>query len=423
MDVCLFDADDRREIDRFELPELTDEIFHGHLADVGPATLYGFRVDGPFEPEAGHRFNPNKLLLDPYARAHSGKLKWDPAVFGYTIGAEGDDLSFDERDSAPFVPKSVIVDPNFDWRGEYHRRKRSLGTHDHLRDARQGLHQLHPRVDEMLKGFYAGLGSKPIVDYIKSLGVTTVELMPIHTFVDDSNLLEKGLSNYWGYNSIGFFAPDPRYASDVPNSLREFKEMIARLHDGGLEVILDVVYNHTAEGNERGPTLSFKGIDNKSLLPAHARQAALSTSTTRAPVTRSTSAIPGSYRWSRTACAIGLAKREWTDSASTSAQFSRASPTDSRPRAAFSRRLGRTRCSRKSNLSPSRGTVGPGGYQVGGFPPGWAEWNDTVSRRRARLLARPSERENPGASPVRFARQVQFSRPKTLGERQFRRRA
>ena len=233
---------------------------------------FGFM--GPIEPEAGHRFNPNKLLLDPYARAHAGKLVWDPAVFGYTIGVDGDDLTLDERDSAPFVPKSVVVDPNFDWRGEYRRRNvpwdRTIIYETHVK----GFTKLHPEVDERLRGFYAGLGSKPVVDYIRSLGVTTVELLPVHTFVDDSFLLERGLKNYWGYNSIGFFAPDPRYAADVPNSLREFKEMIARLHDGGLEVILDVVYNHTAEGNERGPTLSFKGIDNRSyyrLLPDQPR--------------------------------------------------------------------------------------------------------------------------------------------------------
>ena len=193
-----------------------------------------------------------------------GSCVWDPAVFGYTIGAEEDDLTFDERDSAPFVPKCAVVDPNFDWRGEYRRRSvpwdHTIIYETHVK----GFTKLHPAVDEGLRGFYAGLGSKPVVDYIRSLGVTTVELLPIHTFIDDSFLLDRGLKNYWGYNSIGFFAPDPRYAADVPNSLREFKEMIARLHDGGLEVILDVVYNHTAEGNERGPTLSFKGIDNRS---------------------------------------------------------------------------------------------------------------------------------------------------------------
>jgi hypothetical protein len=181
----------------------------------------------------GHRFNPDRLLLDPYARAHAGQLVWDPATFGHTIGAPGDDLAYDERDSAPFVPKSVVVDPNFDWRSEIRRRSvpcdHTIIYETHVK----GFTQLNPEVEEKLRGFYAGLGSKPVVDYIKSLGATTVELLPVHTFIDDSHLLEKGLRNYWGYNSIGFFAPDPRYAFDVANSLREFKEMLARLHERG----------------------------------------------------------------------------------------------------------------------------------------------------------------------------------------------
>ena len=243
VEVCIFSSDGAREIERFELPEFTDEIYHGRIADIGPGAFYGFRVDGPFAPEEGHRFNPNKLLLDPYARAHVGALTWDPAVFGYDIGAKDADLTFDERDSAPFVPKSVVVDPNFDWRGESSRRftpwDRTIIYETHVK----GFTKLHPRIDEHLRGTYAGLGAKEVVDYVISLGVTTVELLPVHTFLNDSHLLEKKLTNYWGYNSIGFFAPDPRYALDVANSLREFKEMIARFHDAGLEVILDVVYS------------------------------------------------------------------------------------------------------------------------------------------------------------------------------------
>ena len=207
VEVCIFDRDCTKEIDRFELPEYTDEVYHGHIEGVGPATCYGFRAHGPYAPEEGHRFNPNKLLLDPYALAHSGLLTWDPAVFGYTIGAAGDDLTFDERDSAPFTPKSVVVDPNFEWRGEYRRRSVPFDGTIIYETHVKGFTKLHPEVDKKLRGTYAGLGSKPVIDYIKSLGVTTVELMPVHTFVDDSHLLEKGLRNYWGYNSIGFFAP------------------------------------------------------------------------------------------------------------------------------------------------------------------------------------------------------------------------
>ena len=237
------------------------------------ARFYGYRVSGPYEPDAGHRFNPNKLVLDPYARAHAGSLEWNPAVFGYKMES-GDDTTFDERDSAAFTPKCVVVDPNFDWKGDPERQplpwRHTVIYETHVK----GFTKLHPQVPEKLRGTYAGLGTKQAIDYIKALGVTSVELLPIHTFVNDSQLIEKGLANYWGYNTIGFFAPDPRYAADVPNSLREFKEMVARFHDAGLEVILDVVYNHTAEGNERGPTLSFKGIDNVSyyrLLPDQKR--------------------------------------------------------------------------------------------------------------------------------------------------------
>src|SRR6202012_1843916 len=251
VELCLFDGRGERELARIELPEHTDQIWHGYIPDIGPETVYGFRVHGPYEPLAGHRFNPNKLLLDPYARAHTGQLVWDPACFGYTIGSPDADLSFDERDSAPFVPKCVVVDPNFDWHGQPRSRgtpwDQSIVYEMHVK----GFTKRHPAVPENLRGTYAGLATQPVIDYIKGLGVTSVELLPIHAFVDDSYLLEKGLVNYWGYNSIGFFAPDPRYAANPRDSLREFKQMVEHFHDAGLEIILDVVYNHTAEGNEK----------------------------------------------------------------------------------------------------------------------------------------------------------------------------
>src|SRR5580693_2819980 len=374
VEVCFFDTDGRREMSRFELPERTDEVFHGHVTEVGPATLYGFRVHGPYEPEAGHRFNPNKLLLDPYARAHSGKLTWNPAVFGYTIGAKGDDLSFDKRDSAPFVPKSVIVDPNFDWHGEYRRRSvpwdHTVIYETHVK----GFTKLHPEVDKKLRGFYAGLGSKPVVDYIKSLGVTTVELMPVHTFIDDDYLLQKKLRNYWGYNTIGFFAPDPRYASDVPNSLREFKEMVARLHAGGLEVILDVVYNHTAEGNELGPTLSFKGIDNVSYyrLPADKRRYINDTgtgNTVNLSHPRVIQMVADSLRyWSEHMHIDGFRFDLGTILAREVYGFDEQS--------GFLKAVDQDPVLTQVKLIAEPWDCGPGGYQVGGFPPGWAEWND-----------------------------------------------
>ena len=272
VEICLFDGE--RETHRFELPEYTDQVFHGYISGVGPGTFYGYRVHGPYEPDNGHRFNPNKLLLDPYARAHVGALTWNPALFGYKMES-GDDLTFDERDSAAFMPKCVVVDPDFDWQADALRQNvhwdETIVYETHVK----GFTRKHPDVPEHLRGTYAGFGSPKVVDYLKSLGITSVELLPIHSFINDSNLLEKKLTNYWGYNTIGFFAPDPRYAADVANSLREFKEMVAKLHAAGLEVILDVVYNHTAEGNERGPTLSYQGHRQCQLLPFVARQEAL----------------------------------------------------------------------------------------------------------------------------------------------------
>ena len=217
VDLCLFDAAGETELERVALPEYTDQIFHGFLPDVAPGQVYGYRVHGPYEPDAGHRFNPAKLLLDPYAKAHVGELKWDPALFGYVIGHADEDLSFDARDSAPFMPKSVVVDPGFDWRGQPRRNPvpwdRTIIYETHVR----GYTMRHPKVPKRLRGTYAGLGQKAVVDYIKSIGATSVELLPIHSFVNDDYLLQKGLVNYWGYNTIGFFAPQQRYAADRAN--------------------------------------------------------------------------------------------------------------------------------------------------------------------------------------------------------------
>jgi glycogen operon protein len=376
IEVCVFDSDGKRERERFELPEFTDEIFHGRIAGIGPGTFYGLRVHGPFEPQAGHRFNPNKLLLDPYARAHFGALEWHPAVFGYTIGARTGDLTFDKRDSAPFVPKCAVVDPNFDWRGESSRRftpwDRTIVYETHVK----GFTKLNPTVAEHLRGTYAGLGTKEVVDYVKSLGITTIELLPVHTFLNDSHLLEKGLTNYWGYNSIGFFAPDPRYASDVPNSLREFKEMIARFHDAGLEVILDVVYNHTAEGNELGPTLSFKGIDNASyyrLRPDRKRYYINDTGTGNTL----------NMSHPRVIQMVTDSLRYWADEMHVDGfRFDLGTilarePDGFHTESGFLKAVGQDPTLARVKLIAEPWDCGPGGYQVGGFPPGWAEWNDT----------------------------------------------
>ncbi len=374
VEVCLFDATGAREGERIELPEYTDEIWHGYLREIHPGALYGYRVYGPYEPQSGHRFNPHKLLLDPYARGHFGDLKRDPAVFGYKMES-ADDQSFDERDSAAFMPKCVVVDPDFDWTGEPARRAvawdQTILYEAHLR----GFTKLHRAVPEKLRGTYAGLGSKRVVDYIKSLGVTSVELLPIHTFINDGPLLDKGLTNYWGYNSIGFFAPDPRYASEREQTLREFKEMVARFHDAGLEIILDVVYNHTAEGNERGPTLSFKGIDNASyyrLLPDERRFYINDTGTGNT--------LNLSHR--RVIQMVADSLRYWVTETHVDGFRFDLGTILAREVNGFDNQSGFLKACCQD---PLLGTVkliaepwdcGPGGYQVGGFPPGWAEWND-----------------------------------------------
>jgi glycogen operon protein len=375
VEVCVFDSQAQTELERIELPEYTDEIWHGYLPDIGPGTPYGFRVHGPYAPQDGHRFNPSKLLLDPYARAHFGDLHWDPALFGYRMESL-DDLTFDERDSAPFVPKCVVVDPNFDWREEIEHRKsvpwdRTIFYETHVR----GYTKLHPAVAEHQRGTFAGLTQREVVEYIKSLGVTSVELLPVHTFVDDSYLLEKGLRNFWGYNSIGYFAPDPRYASDRAQSLREFKEMVARLHDAGLEVILDVVYNHTAEGNERGPTLSFKGIDNASyyrLVPDEKRYYINDTGTGNT--------LNLSHR-----CVIQMVAdslRYWAlETHVDGFRFDLGTILAREPngfdnQSGFLKVCAQDPVLRRVKLIAEPWDLGPGGYQVGGFPPGFAEWND-----------------------------------------------
>jgi isoamylase len=375
VEVCLFDSVGARELERIALPEYTDEIWHGYLPGVGPGDVYGYRVHGPYVPLAGHRFNPNKLLLDPYARGHTGELKWAPECFGYTIGAEDDDLSFDARDSAPFMPKCVVVDPNFDWRGQPRSRgvpwDRTIIYEAHVR----GFTKLHPAVPMKQRGTFAGLGTREVVDYVKSLGVTSVELLPIHTFINDSHLLEHGLANYWGYNSIGFFAPDPRYASEPEQCLREFKEMVARFHEAGLEIILDVVYNHTAEGNERGPTLSFKGIDNASyyrLLPDDKRYYINDTGTGNTLNVSHPAVIQ----------MVTDSLRYWVNELHVDGFRFDLGTILAREPAGFDNQSGFLKVChqdpvlRSVKLIAEPWDCGPGGYQVGGFPPGWAEWND-----------------------------------------------
>ena len=264
VDLCLFDArEPDREVACLRLAEVTRHVWHGYVKGIRPGQLYGYRVHGPWQPEQGLRFNPAKLLIDPYARALAGQVDWSAPVFGYAIGGADGDLGRDDQDSAAGVPKGVVVEPYFDWEGDRAPRTplhRSVIYEVHVK----GFTARHPELPEAVRGTYAALASDPVIDHLKQLRVTAVELLPVHAFVDDHYLVEKGLRNYWGYNTINFFSPDARYASvgDRGEQVAEFKAMVKALHRAGIEVIIDVVYNHTAEGNHLGPTFSFKGIAN-----------------------------------------------------------------------------------------------------------------------------------------------------------------
>lgn len=264
VELCLFDEPDAcTEVTRVEISNTFDGVWHVYLEGIQPGQLYGYRVHGPYDPHQGHRHNPHKLLIDPYARAISGHLTWDNAVFGYVLGHPDEDLHMSEKDSAPFMPKCVVVDPSFNW-GKHKPLNipfdKTIIYETHVK----GLTINHPEIPQHLRGTYSGLAHPVMIRYLKELGITAVELLPVHHFVLDKHLIEKGLTNYWGYNTIGFFAPEPLYCSKgyEGNQVHEFKSMVKALHAAGIEVILDVVYNHTGEGNHFGPTISFKGIDN-----------------------------------------------------------------------------------------------------------------------------------------------------------------
>jgi isoamylase len=264
VDLCLFDnIDATQENVRIPVTEHTDQVWHVFLPDVRPRQLYGFRVSGPYDPERGLRFNSAKLLLDPYAKAIAGEVNWADEMFGYVVGGEHEDLTQDFRDDAWGVPKSVVIDNAFDWQGDG---KPGIPLHKSLiyEVHVKGFSKLWPEMPEELRGTYAGLGSAAAIDYLTKLGVTAVELLPVHAHIDDKVLIDRGLKNYWGYNTIGFFAPHAAYSSrgQYGEQVTEFKSMVRNLHAAGIEVILDVVYNHTAEGNHLGPTLCFRGIDN-----------------------------------------------------------------------------------------------------------------------------------------------------------------
>jgi isoamylase len=372
VELCLFDADGK-ETDRLRLPEYTDEIWHGYVPGMRPGQRYGYRVHGAYDPAHGHRFNPNKLLLDPYARELSGEIDWSSAQFGYDTESEDKDLSFSNIDSAPGMPKSVVVDPSeYDWGTDAKPNipwAQTIFYETHVK----GFTQLHPAVPEKLRGTYEGLSRREIVDYIKSLGITSIELLPVHAFPDDDFLLKRGLRNYWGYNTMGFFAPAGRYYG--PNGLAGFRDMVRAFHDANIEVILDVVYNHTAEGNEMGPTLSFKGIDNFSYyrtMPGDPRYYINDTGTGNTVNTshpRVLQLVTDSLRyWAEQMHVDGFRFDLGT--------ILGREPEGFDQRGGFFDAVGQDPVLRKVKLIGEPWDIGPGGYQVGGFPPGWSEWND-----------------------------------------------
>ena len=373
VEVCVYDDTGQNEVARFTLPEYTDEVWHGFAPGLGAGTRYGYRVHGPYEPLNGHRFNPNKLLLDPYAKAYVGALTWAPEIFGYIVGHPDADLSFDERDSAPFVPKCVVVDSCYTWSrpsGPLVPWERTVFYEAHVR----GFTMRHPAVPQGLRGTFAGMADDAVVEYLRGLGVTSVELLPVHTFLNQPFLTDKGLTNYWGYDSIGFFAADPRYFAKP--EIDEFKAMVDRYHRAGLEVILDVVYNHTPEGSELGPTLSFKGIDNASyyrLVPDEARYYINDTGTGNTL----------NLSHPRVLQMVTDSLRYWvTEMHVDGFRFDLATILAREP-SGFDTESGFLQACRQDPVLASAKLIaepwdcGPGGYQVGRFPPGWAEWNDT----------------------------------------------
>lgn len=375
VELCLFNkADDHKESLKLDLVERSHQVWHIYVPGLSPGQLYGFRVHGPYEPLQGHRFNANKLLLDPYAKAIAGTVHWHDALFGYEIGHPDADLSFSETDSAPFIPKCVVIDDTFDW-GNDKRPERPYHETIIYELHIKGFTQLHPDIPEEIKGTYAAIAHPVTINYLKKLGITAVELMPVHHFVADRHLVDKGLTNYWGYNTIGFFAPDARYSSSgvQGQQVTEFKQMVKTLHEAGIEVILDVVYNHTAEGNHMGPTLSFRGIDNASYYRLtednrHYMDYTGTGNTLNAHLPNVLRLIMDSLRYwieemhvdgFRFDLAAALA-RELHEVQRLSAFFDiiHQDPVISQVK-----------------LIAEPWDVGEGGYQVGKFPPGWAEWN------------------------------------------------
>jgi isoamylase len=376
VELCLFnDEGNGQTEERIHVAERTHQVWHCYVPDISPGQLFGYRVMGDYDPASGHRFNANKLLIDPYAKALSGIVDWHDSLFGYELGHPDEDMSFSETDSAPFAPKSVVVNNDFDWEGDqpprtpYHQ---SVIYEMHVK----GFTQQHPDIPDEIRGTYAAIGHPVVIKYLTELGITAVELMPVHQFVADRHLVEKGLTNYWGYNTIGFFAPDIRYAGKVDNGtqVQEFKEMVKALHKAGIEVILDVVYNHTAEGNHMGPTLSFKGIDNASyyrLVEDNKRYYNDYTGTGNTM----NAMLPNVLRF------IMDSLRYWIVEMHVDGFRFDLAATLARELHEVNRLSGffdiiyQDPVISQVKLIAEPWDVGEGGYQVGNFPPGWGEWN------------------------------------------------
>ncbi|MGZ3218067.1 glycogen debranching protein GlgX [Paracoccus sp. T5] len=401
VELCLFDESGKKELHRLRLPEMEGGIWFGYLPGVMPGQVYGYRVYGPYAPAEGHRFNHNKLLLDPYARELRGEIIWDDALHGYTIGE--DDLSFDERDSAPFMPKGVVVDSQFDWDSDRALRTSWPQTVIYEGHAK-GMTRLHPEVPEDIRGTFRGLASDAVIDHLKKIGVTTLELLPIHAFANDRYLVEKDLSNYWGYSTLSFFAPHAPYLHS--GQIREVKETIRRFHKAGIEVILDVVFNHTCEGSELGQTLSFRGIDNASYYllspedPRHSFDTTGTGNTLNVAHPMVLRMVMDSLRyWVQVMHVDGFR----FDLASTLGRESEGFERDG----SFFNAIRQDPILSGIKLIAEPWDVGDGGYQVGGYRWPFREWNDKFRddtrafwRRDPGMLGAISERLS--GSPVQF---------------------
>ena len=379
VELCLFDRDGKREKQRLEMPERTDDVWHIYLPQVGPGQLYGYRVHGPYEPEAGHRFNPNKLLIDPYSKQLGGQFVWNDAHFAYRTGSKQQDLSFDRRDNARFMYKSVVVDEAYTGAN---RRPQVPWEDTIIYEAHvKGLTQQRTDIREGTRGSYRALSDPAMIGHLRKLGVTAIELLPVHSFLNDRHLLDRNLTNYWGYNTFSFFTPEARYSSGT--EISDFRGTVAALHDAGIEVILDVVYNHTCEGNQMGPTLCYRGIDNASyywLMPDEPRYYDDFTGTGNSL----------KLAHPRVLQMVMDSLRHWVEAYQVDGfRFDLASTLARGP--AFERNAPFLTAVRQDPVLASvkmiaePWDVGMGGYQVGGFPNGWSEWNDIYRRTLRRF--------------------------------------